>query len=146
MYAHTNTFSHPLTVNPLIKGGNWCGGSANMVCCVIKVRVFVQLGSVPIVLIIQFSREMCPLTFAGSGSLIMSPGTGQHRRASAVRTFCLYTTAFFFCVCVCVLYAYKPKPKTGGFLISRCIFGAFNRHDQRLHAWVCKWHQHLALL
>lgn len=32
---HTQTLlSHPLTVNPLIKGGNWSGGRANRVCCV----------------------------------------------------------------------------------------------------------------
>ena len=69
MYKHLCThrqtlFSHPLTVNPLIKGGNWSGGSANMVCCVIKVRVFVQQGPVPRVPIIQISGEMCPLTLA----------------------------------------------------------------------------------
>lgn len=70
MYTHThthrNTFSHPLTVNPLIKGGNWSGGSANMLCCVIKVTVFVQRGPVPRVLVVQLSGVMCPLTPGGS--------------------------------------------------------------------------------
>lgn len=33
-----------------------------MVCCVIKVRVFVQQGPVPRVPIIELSGEMCPLT------------------------------------------------------------------------------------
>lgn len=68
-----DTVSHPLTVNPLIKGGNWGGGSANMICCVIKVTVFVQEGPVPRVLIVELSEEMCPLTPAGSDSPIVSP-------------------------------------------------------------------------
>lgn len=91
MYTHPNTFSHPLTVNPFIKGGNWSGGSANMVCCVIKVRVFVQQGPVPRDLIVELSGEMCPLTPAGSNSLIVSPGTGH---CASV------------CVLVCKVYAF----------------------------------------
>lgn len=78
-------------MNPLIKGGNWSGGSANMVCCVIKVRVFVQQGPVPRVLIIQFSGEMCPLTPVGSNSLIVSPGTGH--------CVCVYLSLCQICVC-----------------------------------------------
>lgn len=35
--THTQTLlSHPLTVNPLIKGGNWSGGRANRLCCVLR--------------------------------------------------------------------------------------------------------------
>lgn len=73
MYTHRQThantckhFSHHLTVNLLIKGGNCSGGNTNMVCCVIKVCVFVQQAPVPRVLIIQLSGAMCPLIPAGS--------------------------------------------------------------------------------